>query len=376
MKKISPPLLIVIVLFISSNSIAQAPQGFNYQAVVRNSNGVIIPNQIVAFQVSIHQGTAGGNIVYKETHSPTTNQLGLVAFEVGNGNTVMGSFNMVDWASGPYFLQIELDAASGTNYKDMGTTQLWSVPYALYAKTSGNGVTGPTGPTGNTGPIGTIGITGRDGLIGPTGPTGFTGIAGSTGATGPTGATGATGPSGRDGWTSYAIYNERVPSGASPLTGLANSSWSLRKLNHTATQVGSAINRSNNTITLQPGTYYVSATATWSWNVIYLVAFKFGSVEAAANLRLLNTITDTTLVLGNCQKVTDMCQSYNGFTLQKPFSLSMEGTFAVSTITTIELQQFLSYTIAPPGTGSINSGNPIGINEDEVYSTLFIQKIN
>jgi hypothetical protein len=391
---------------------AQAPQGFNYQAIVRNSAGAIQANQNTSFRISLRQGTAAGNIVYKETHSDTTNQFGLAAFEIGNGNVVTGSFSLVNWALSPYFLQVELDPSGGSNYTDMGTSQLWSVPYALYAKTSGSGggtggtvgitgATGATGPTGaegsgggatgHTGPTGPTGVqgsgggstgpTGATGLRGATGPAGtgagITGPTGSIGATGPTGAVGVTGPTGSgSGWSSYAVYSERVASGASPLTILTDSVWSLRKLNFSEAEVGSDISRSNSTITLQPGTYYVSAKSEWAWNTIHLQAFKFGSVDAVANLRLLNTTAGTTLILGNGQKQFDYLQTFPGSTLNRPHSLALEGTFTLTTVSTVELQQYLGTVLAPVGTGTTNAGNPLGINEPEKYATLFIAKIN
>jgi hypothetical protein len=39
----------------------------------------------------------------------------------------------VDWSNGLKFLQVEMDIAGGTTYSDMGTQQMMSVPYALYA---------------------------------------------------------------------------------------------------------------------------------------------------------------------------------------------------------------------------------------------------
>ena len=43
----------------------------------------------------------------------------------------------MDWGSGNHFLKIEMDATGGTNYAMIGTTQMMSVPYALYAKSAG-----------------------------------------------------------------------------------------------------------------------------------------------------------------------------------------------------------------------------------------------
>ena len=188
MKKV----IIILTLLLSHflTSFAQSPQKFNYQGVARDNSGNILPNQNIGLRLSIRQGTPTGTIVFRETHSTSTNQFGLFDIEAGGGTLVSGAFSSIDWSAGPYFFQTEMDANGGSNYLNLGTTQLLSVPYALYAETSGSGgSTGPTGPTGSIGETGATGVTGPTG-IGTTGPTGATGV-GSTGPTGPTGPAGS-----------------------------------------------------------------------------------------------------------------------------------------------------------------------------------------
>lgn len=111
---------------------------------------------------------------------------------------------MIDWANGPYYIETSVDVTGGSSYVVMGTSQLVSVPYALYAKTSGSSTPGPQGPVGPQGPTG---LTGATGATGPQGPQGLTGATGATGPQGPagndgaTGATGPQGPAGNDGAT-------------------------------------------------------------------------------------------------------------------------------------------------------------------------------
>ena len=114
---------------------AQAPQAFQYQAVVRNDSGELITNQSVSLQISILQGSAVGASEYSETHATITNTYGLVNIEIGNGTLVSGSFTDIDWASDTYYLKVEIDESGGSNYQHIGTSQLFSVPYALHAKT-------------------------------------------------------------------------------------------------------------------------------------------------------------------------------------------------------------------------------------------------
>jgi hypothetical protein len=86
------------------------------------------------------QGSAVGTSVYTEIHTVSTNLLGLVNFAIGGGTVISGSFANINWAQGPYFVQVELDAANNGTYLIMSTTQLLSVPYAQYAEKSGNPV--------------------------------------------------------------------------------------------------------------------------------------------------------------------------------------------------------------------------------------------
>ena len=116
---------------------AQAPQGFNYQATVRNSAGALITNQIVEFKFSIKQTSASGTTVYSETQDVTPDNLGQVSLVVGTGSpSTTATFAAINWASGTYYLAIELNTGAG--FLAMGTTQLLSVPYALYANNAGN----------------------------------------------------------------------------------------------------------------------------------------------------------------------------------------------------------------------------------------------
>lgn len=168
MKKLLIVICILANQFINSAK-AQAPQSFNYQAVARDAAGAVISNQAVSFRISLLQGSSTGTSVFTETHNVNTNQFGLVNFAIGSGTLLNGSFSTINWANGPYFVQIEIDITGGSNYVSMNTTQLLSIPYALYAETSGSSIPGPQGPAGPQG---------NDGPIGPQGPAGPQGLPG------------------------------------------------------------------------------------------------------------------------------------------------------------------------------------------------------
>jgi type VI protein secretion system component Hcp len=116
-----------------------APEQISYQAVVRDDNNATVANQVVGMQISVLQTTANGTAVYVETQTPTTNANGLLSIYIGAGSAVTATFSVIDWSSGPYFIKIEIDPSGNNgNYTITGTTQLVSVPYALYAKTAGS----------------------------------------------------------------------------------------------------------------------------------------------------------------------------------------------------------------------------------------------
>ncbi|MCJ7449221.1 MAG: DUF1566 domain-containing protein [Bacteroidales bacterium] len=129
-------LFVIIALTISV--FAQSPQKMSYQCVVRNASGVLMVNQTVGMKNSILQGSATGTVVFSETYSPNpqTNANGLVSIEIGSGTPITGTFSSINWANGLYFLKTETDPTGGTNYTIIGTSQLLSVPYALYSKTA------------------------------------------------------------------------------------------------------------------------------------------------------------------------------------------------------------------------------------------------
>jgi len=209
--KLTRPLILTLShLLIVTFAFAQAPQKMSYQAVIRDGSNALVQSQSVGMQISILQGSITGTAVYVETHSAVTNSNGLVSIEIGGGAVTSGSFATIDWANGPFFVKTETDPAGGTNYTITGTSQLLSVPYAMYAAASGSSIPGPAGPQGPQGPAGNDGApgpqgpAGNDGATGPQGPQGaqgLTGPQGPVGATGPQGLTGPQGPAGNDGAT-------------------------------------------------------------------------------------------------------------------------------------------------------------------------------
>ncbi len=128
--------LSIIILLAFQMLFAQVPGSFSYQAIVRTEAGEPIGPQAVSCRFSIIKNTPAGKVVYREKHNTATNQFGLITLAIGNGTDTTGTFGAIDWDADIYFLKVEIDPNGGVGYKDMGTTQLLSVPYALQAKTA------------------------------------------------------------------------------------------------------------------------------------------------------------------------------------------------------------------------------------------------
>jgi len=124
MKKLT--LILVAILFAVTGILAQTPNEFKYQAVLRDASEAIMANEAVTVDISILQGSATGTSVFTEQHSVTTTAQGLINLNIGS----VEDLSVVDWGADTYFIKISV------NGTEMGTQQLLSVPYALYSKSS------------------------------------------------------------------------------------------------------------------------------------------------------------------------------------------------------------------------------------------------
>ena len=134
MKKIC---LSIIVALASVCIVAQTPQAFKYQAIARDETGNILSIWDIGLRVSLIQKGSNGEAVYVETHKVQTNIYGLINLVIGEGNVVTGEFKSIKWGENRHYLKIEMDTEGGENYKEAGISQLYAVPYALYAENAG-----------------------------------------------------------------------------------------------------------------------------------------------------------------------------------------------------------------------------------------------
>lgn len=143
--------LVSVFLFLFGISgFSQAPEFFKYQSIARTVSGDVLANSTLGIRISIHTSMPTGLVIFQETHTVTTNQFGLFSLSIGGGNAVSGSIQAIDWANGAKYIEVEGDFSGGTNYETFGTTQLISVPYALYAASSGNSFLPNGTANGNT----------------------------------------------------------------------------------------------------------------------------------------------------------------------------------------------------------------------------------
>ena len=164
--------LLIGVLFLTFSTFAQSPEKMSYQSLIRNSADVVLSNEVVHMKISILQSSADGVMLYEETQTTQTNINGLVSIEIGSGLADSFSFSSIDWSlDTSYYIKIETDIDDDLSYDISTISQLLSVPYALYAKTSGSSTPGPQGADGAKGDPGEAGADGSDGNDGATGST-------------------------------------------------------------------------------------------------------------------------------------------------------------------------------------------------------------
>lgn len=139
--------ILLVIIVLSLEALPQPPQGLSFQCVVWNSSGALIVNQVVGMRTTILWGKSIYVIVYSETYDPKpqTNSNGVLTVIIGSGTPSTGTFSSINWQNGPFSLKTEIDPAGGTNYTILGQSQIFSVPYALYAER--------TGPVTETDPV-------------------------------------------------------------------------------------------------------------------------------------------------------------------------------------------------------------------------------
>ncbi len=105
---------------------SSVPAAFNYQAVLRDASGTILADENVEITIEILQSAVDGTVVYTQVETLTTNAQGLLNVSIGNGSDL----DAIDWSSYRHFIRLTV------NGTEMGTSELLTVPYAMFAETS------------------------------------------------------------------------------------------------------------------------------------------------------------------------------------------------------------------------------------------------
>jgi trimeric autotransporter adhesin len=147
LKKFIQSALLLVVLFTTATAyaqIGQSPDGIQFQALATDANGHPAAGRVIYVKDAIVAKTATGTIVYSETFKVTASSAGIFTIVLGKGTYAGGvsSIANIDWANGPFFLNLKIAVEptvpnagwnANNEYVDLGTSQFWSVPYALYA---------------------------------------------------------------------------------------------------------------------------------------------------------------------------------------------------------------------------------------------------
>ncbi|MCF8366222.1 MAG: hypothetical protein K9H16_10585, partial [Bacteroidales bacterium] len=145
---LSAILLSLSLLAQSLDSPTGGTMGINYQTVIRDGDGNILPDTQVSFVMTILSGDPDGEVVYREIHNATTNAFGLVNLVIGSGTPQNGNFATIAWGKNSHYLETAIDGDGSGNYVVMGTTQFLSVPYANYSGST-SGILSMTTPERN-----------------------------------------------------------------------------------------------------------------------------------------------------------------------------------------------------------------------------------
>jgi hypothetical protein len=127
-------LLLILLSFVFYLLSSQVPQGFNYQAIARDGSGNPI-TELINVKIAILSDTVGiDDVIWEEMHTAVDpDDHGLFSIVVGDGTRVSGlaSFGLIDWKVTPLYIRTMI------NDKELGSAQLWSVPYAMVADSLG-----------------------------------------------------------------------------------------------------------------------------------------------------------------------------------------------------------------------------------------------
>lgn len=136
MKKIFLTLSFVIAVFFGFSQAGSFPPFINYQAVLRDANNqVFAPGTPGTLRFKLYDSLNASGPVYVEDHNFTTNSASMINLKIGTGTVVAGNIQNIAWTAGKVSYEVYLNGGSSPISP---IQQFASVPYAVYALSSGN----------------------------------------------------------------------------------------------------------------------------------------------------------------------------------------------------------------------------------------------
>ena len=139
--------VLVLSLLCIVGSINAQPPAIPLQAVAKDPLGNPAKNRKIFVKDMIIQSSINGRSVWEEAFEVQSNEDGIYTIMIGQGKITSSinnitSIGKIEWDKGPFFLNLKIAIApsipaswwvAADNYIDLGTTQMMSVPYALFA---------------------------------------------------------------------------------------------------------------------------------------------------------------------------------------------------------------------------------------------------
>ena len=150
MNRIIKVIIFLNLFILSRDVLAQGqvvPDGILFQAVARDANNNAAGNRNVYIQVYIKNGNVNGPVDYSESFKVLSTSEGIFSIIIGQGTRISGpsSLKLLNWAKSLFFVNIKIaieptlpnpNWKPENNYVDIGTSQLWTVPYSFTSENS------------------------------------------------------------------------------------------------------------------------------------------------------------------------------------------------------------------------------------------------
>jgi hypothetical protein len=137
---------LLLLIFSIKNTYAQTkPDGILFQAVARDGAGNAAASRTIYVKIAILKNTATGENIYNETHQVLSNDEGIFTVIIGKGLRTSGVASLlnIDWRASIYFFNVNMAIAPSIptpgwdpnkEYVDLGSSQIWSVPYSFFSE--------------------------------------------------------------------------------------------------------------------------------------------------------------------------------------------------------------------------------------------------